>query len=691
MVPDSISANPFIASISQKGFRTPDEVVPFDQIQVQHFLPALEPALIEARKNLDLIRNSSETPTFQNTIVALEVATEDFDQVSGIYFNLFSAEASPELQALAKEISPKASALQSEILLDARLFERVKAVHDKIDSLGLSPEEMELTRKTYKTFARNGALLSAQDKEKLRTIDQDLSVLSPQFSENVLKATNEFQMTLTNSKDLEGLPEGAIEAAALEAERKGQKGSWVFTLQIPSYLPFMQYAKNRDLRQKLWKAFSSRAYQDQYDNQDVIKKTIHLKYQRARLLGFENHADFTLQERMAESQSQVFTFLDKLLAPSKKAAEKDLTELRDFKKSLDGSSDLEPWDVAYYSEKLKEAKYEFNEEDLRPYFQLETVVGGVFKMAEKLYGLNFKKRTDVPVYHPDVAVYEVRERGTNDYIGLFYTDFFPRETKKGGAWMTTFRDQGLFRGEVRRPHVSIVCNFTKPTSTKPSLLSYDEVQTLFHEFGHALHGLLSKCTYRSMGGTNVYWDFVELPSQIMENWVREKEGLDLFAEQYETHEKIPASLVAKLQRSQKFQAGYASLRQINFARMDMLWYTTDPASIQSVSDFEKAATEATRLFPIYDGVNSSCSFSHIFAGGYSAGYYSYKWAEVLDADAFEYFLERGLFDPTVSQKFKDHVLSRGSTEHPMKLYKNFRGREPDPNALLRRDGLLENA
>jgi peptidyl-dipeptidase Dcp len=684
-----MSQNPFLIALEKAGFHSQDEVIPFPEIKVEHFLPALEVAIKKARQNIAAIKANQAEPNFENVMEALETSTEAFDLVTNVYFNLFSAEASPELQALAKDISPKATALQSEISLDEAIFAKIKAVFDKRAMLKLSQEQMQMLDKSYKNFVRNGANLSAEKKEQLKAIDQELSLASPKFSENVLNATNAHLLLIDKKEDLDGLPEGAIEAAAIEAEKKGHKGKWAFTLQAPSFMPFMQYAKNRALRAQLWTAYNSRAFKGDNDNSDVVLQTVRLRDERAKLLGFASHADFVLEERMAKTPSQVFSFLNQLLTPSKKAAEKDLAELREFKKSVDGDADLKPWDTAFYSEQLKEKRFQFNEEELRPYFQLEKVVAGVFEHARKLYGLTFKKLSDVPVYHPEVDVFEVRDEKSNDYVGLFYTDFFPRETKRGGAWMTAFREQGLWLGQVRRPHVSIVCNFTKPTTTKPSLLNYDEVQTLFHEFGHALHGLLSQCKYRSIAGTNVYWDFVELPSQIMENWVREKEGLDLFAAHYQTGAKIPADLVEKIKKANKFQSGLMSLRQVNFALLDMKWHTTNPAQITNVSEFEEQATKDTRLFPVTPGTNSSVAFSHIFAGGYSAGYYSYKWAEVLDADAFEYFMDEGLFNTEVSSKFKKFVLSSGGTEHPMDLYKKFRGREPDPNALLRRDGLMD--
>jgi peptidyl-dipeptidase Dcp len=680
--------NPFIEAFEKRTFQTRDEAIPFDQIKLEHFLPALDHGIEQARKNIQKLKANTAPADFENTIMALETASEGYESVQSVYFNLFSAEADEALQALAKDISPKSAAFASEVSLDDQLFGKIKEVFEKRENLNLSPEQLRLVEKYYKDFSRNGALLSEEDKNKLRQIDQELSVLGPQFSENVLKATNAFELLIENKSDLLGLPEGAIEAAAQEAEAKGHKGKWLFNLQGPSFLPFMQYAQNRELRRKLWTAYNSRSYKDPFDNQEIVKKIVQLRHDRAVLLGFKSHADFILSERMAQNPDQVRKFLNELLVPSKKAADRDVAELRAFKKSLDGNDEVMPWDFAYYSEKLKEKKYKYNDEELRPYFKLETVVEGVFEHARRLYGITFKEVLDVPKYHPEVRVFEVREERTQNYVGLFYTDFFPRETKKGGAWMTVYREQGYHNGQVRRPHVSIVCNFTKPTASKPSLLTYDEVQTLFHEFGHALHGLLSQVTYRSLAGTNVYWDFVELPSQIMENWVKEKEGLDIFARHYQTKQPIPQELVDKIKKASQFQAGYYSMRQLQFAFLDMAWHSQDPKDIKDVDAFENKATEHTRALPKIQGTNTSCAFSHIFAGGYSAGYYSYKWAEVLDADAFEYFKEAGLFNREIAEKFKNSILSRGGTEHPMELYKKFRGREPDPKALLRREGLL---
>ena len=677
------NTNPLLEKFA--GF---DACVPFDQIKIEHYKPALEESIKIAKTNIDAIKNNPAAPSFENVIVALETCAERMGLVGLVFHNLETSNGNDEMMKLAPDIYQLSAAFGSDVSLDLDLFKKIKAVYDKKDSLQLSTEQMSLLDKTYKSFVRNGALLDDAAKDKLRAIDQEMAALAPKFGENVLKATNAFELWIDKKEDLEGLPESAVEAAALTAEKKGQKGKWLFTLQHPSYLPFITYAKNRNLREKLAKAASSKAFRDPYDNQEVIKKIVTLKYERAQLLGFKNHAEFVLQERMARDSETVTSFLKRLLDAGKAAGARDLQEVKDFAKIQDGITDFQPWDTAYYSEKLKEAKYAFNEEELRPYFKLENVVNGVFEHAKRLYGINFKENSSIPVYHPEVKVYEIYENSTNKYMGLFYTDFFPRETKKAGAWMTTFREQGLHDGEVKRPHIAIVCNFTKPTATKPSLLTYDEVRTLFHEFGHALHGILADGTYPSVTGTSVYWDFVELPSQIMENWVGEKEGLDVFAKHYETNQPIPAELVEKLKRAQKFQTGWMMVRQLQFSMLDMAWYTTDPKTITDVDAFENQATSATRLLPKIPGTNSSCSFSHIFAGGYSAGYYSYKWAEVLDADAFEYFLEKGIFNQEVAKKFKEHILSKGGSEHPMELYKKFRGREPDPNALLRRDGLI---
>jgi peptidyl-dipeptidase Dcp len=666
-----------------------DEAIPFQQIKNEHYLPAVEEGIRIAKEKIEIIKANTNIANFENTIEALEFASETLECAVGVYFNLFSANANDEFQALAQDISLKVAAFQSDVNLDEKLFEKIKYVHDHRGHLHLTPEKTKLLENYYKDFVRNGALLNSENKSKLRDIDQELSVLSPKFAENVLKSTNEFELKITDKADLVGLPDGAIEAAVLAAKAKGYpEGIWLFNLQYPSFGPFMQYGDNRNLREKLWTAYNKRAYGDEFDNQSVIMKTVELKHKRAQLLGFTNHAEFVLQDRMAQTPEQVLNFLQRLLVAAKPAATKELDELKAFMKELSGHDDIKPWDTSYYSEKLKERKYKLNSEELRPYFSVENVINGAFEHAKKLYGIIFKPVHNIETYHPEVKVYQVHDELNDNYVGLFYTDFFPRETKKGGAWATTYRNQGYHGGKLMRPHASIVCNFTKPTLTKPSLLSFDEVNTLFHEFGHALHGLLSECHYRSLAGNNVYWDFVELPSQIMENWIEEKEGLDLFAHHYETKNAMPEVLIEKIKKSSQFQAGMITLRQLSFSLLDMAWHTTNPAKIKSISEFELLATESTRLLSKIQGTNSSCAFTHIFAGGYAAGYYSYKWAEVLDADAFEFFKEKGLFNKDVANLFREFILSKGGTEHPMELYKKFRGREPDADALLRRDGLI---
>lgn len=666
-----------------------DEAVPFQQIKLEHYMPAIEEGIQQAKAKIEKIKTNDETPNFENTIEALEFASEQMEYAASVYFNLFTANADDKFQDLAKEISPKIAAFQSDVNLDQKLFEKIKYVYEHRGQLHLNSEKTKLLENYYKDFVRNGALLNSEDKEKLRAIDQELSVLSPQFAENVMKATNAFELLITDKKDLSGLPEGVIEAAAIAAKAKGHsEGTWLFNLQYPSFGPYLQYADNRELREKLWRAYNQRSFGGVFDNQPIVLKTVELKHRRSQLLGFRNHAEFVLQERMAQTPEQVFNFLQRILIAAKPTAVKELNELKAFMKSLAGHDDLKPWDTAYYSEKLKEKNYSFNSEELRPYFSVDKVIEGAFEHAKQLYGLVFKPIENIETYHSDVKVYEVHDEASHEYIGLFYTDFFPRETKKGGAWATTYRNQGYHRGKLMRPHASIVCNFTKPTPTKPSLLSFDEVSTLFHEFGHALHGLLSKCHYRSLAGNNVYWDFVELPSQIMENWIEEKEGLDLFAHHYLTNAPMPDALVEKIKKASLFQSGLMTIRQLSFGLLDMAWHTTQPSKINTVDEFETTATEPTRLLAKIPGTNSSCSFSHIFAGGYSAGYYSYKWAEVLDADAFEFFKEKGLFNKDVAKLFREYILSKGGTEHPMELYKKFRGREPDADALLRRDGLI---
>ncbi len=658
-------------------------------------MPALDAGIKEAVEVLNKMKTSPDTPTFENTMLPLETGGETVNRVSIIFSNLLGAESDDELQTMAKDFSPKIAAFASDILLDAQIFARIKTLWDKRATAGFTPEQHRLNEKTYKDFVRNGALLDEAKKTRVREIDQELARIGVEFSDNVLKYTQEYQLVLTSKDDVAGLPDSAVEAAAQAAKEAGHEGKWLVTLQGPSYIPFLTYADRADLREQIWRVYNARALGGKYDNRELTKQIAKLRFERANILGFKTHADFVLEERMAEQADKVVAFLERLIEKSRPAAERDIQALAALKKEVltkngdpRAGESFQPWDYPYWCEKLKMRDYNFDEEVLRPYFKLENVVNGAFEHARRLFGIVFKPISGVPTYHADVKTYEVIEESSGRHIGLFFGDFFPRKGKRSGAWMTSFREQGLQGGQIERPHTSIVCNFTKPTATKPSLLSINEVRTLFHEFGHALHGLLSDVTYVSLGGTNVYWDFVELPSQIMENWTLEKDALDLFAQHYETGEPIPAELTKKIQETARFQAGYASLRQLNFGLIDMAWHAADPGKIGDLETFEKQVTKRTSILPQPEGATISTSFTHIFAGGYSAGYYSYKWAEVLDADAFEYFREEGLFDKEVARKFREFILSKGGTEHPMELYKKFRGREPDPEALLRRDGLV---
>ncbi len=666
-----------------------DQAVPFDQIKNDHFLPALEFSIADSKEKIALIKNNTEPISFSNTVLALETSSDLVDYISGVFFNLHHAEATEDIQELTPVISAKLAEFSSDVSLDSDLFKKIKTAYDQMKDLDLNLEQKRLLEDQYNTFSRNGALLSIDDKEKIRQIDKDLSALAPKYSENLLKATNDFKLWIDSREDLKGLPDSAIDAAALAAKENGESNKWLFTLASPSFTPFMKYIDNEKLRKKMWFAFSSRAFSAPYNNQEIILKIVNLRHQRAQILDYKSHADFVLKERMAKDPKTVQSFLQNLYKTYKPAAEKDLDELKKFRQELDGSDgDIFPWDFGYYSNKLQEKKLNFNSETLRPYFKLENVLNGVFQVAEKLYDLSFTRVTDLPVYHKDVKVYEVRDKSSSEYIGLFYTDFFPRPTKQNGAWATGFRSQGFSFGKDRRPHASIVCNFTKPTETTPSLITFQEATTLFHEFGHAIHGLLSQCQYCSLSGNHVLWDFVELPSQIMENWMKEKSALELFAHHYKTGELISDDLIEKIKAQEQFQAGYFGLRQLNFSFLDMAWHSSDPSNIKSVVEFEKETCLKTTLTPYIENTNFSVSFSHIFAGGYSSGYYSYKWAEVLDADAFALFQEKGVFNHETAKNFKKNILSRGNTESPDVLYRKFRGRDPQVGPLLKREGLL---
>ncbi|HOK60844.1 MAG: M3 family metallopeptidase [Tenuifilum sp.] len=667
-------------------FDTPYQTPPFDKIKHEHYMPALDSAISVARHEIDAIVNNTEEPTFENTIEALDHSGKLLADVSNILFNLNEAETDSVLQQIVIEASPKLTDFSNDINLNPELFKRVKAVWEKRDSLKLTPEQMMLVDKTYKGFVRNGANLSEADKEKYRAISRELSELTVKFNQNVLAETNSYKLHITNEADLAGLPQSLIDAAAYTAKQKGLEG-WVITLDYPMYGPFMKYADNRELRKQLYMAYGNRCFKgNEYDNQKIAQRIANLRLELANLLGYPNFATFVLENRMAETPERVNQFLDQLVAASLPAAREEVKEVEEFARQQGFKGKLERWDWSYYSEKLKNAKYSYNEEELKPYFQLEKVIDGVFLLANKLYGLTFLPNGKIPVYHPDVKAYEVYD-GSGRFMSVLYLDFFPREGKSGGAWMTSFRSQYRENGKDIRPIVSIVTNFTKPTDKQPSLLTFYEFSTFLHEFGHALHGMLTDCNYSSLSGTSVYRDFVELPSQIMENFAVEKEYLDLFAVHYQTGEKIPQELVQKIIDSRNFQAGYFSLRQLGFGILDMAWHTITKPVTEDVDSFEKKILNPLDVLPPVKGTNMSVTFGHIFEGGYAAGYYGYKWAEVLDADAFELFKEKGIFNREVAQSFRENILSRGGSEHPMTLYKRFRGQEPTIDALLKRSGL----
>ena len=666
----------------------PFDTAPFSKIRNEHFKPAFEQAIEQARSEIDTITENSDPASFENTIEALDYAGQQLDRISSVFFNLNSAETNEEIQKIAQQVSPMLSEFSNDVTLNEELFKRVKAVYKTREDLSLNAEQLTLLERKYKNFSRNGANLAEKDKQKLREIDKDLSQLKLKFGENVLAETNKFEMHLTRIEDLDGLPAAHIEAAAMVAKQRDKEG-WIITLDFPSYMPFMKYASNRELRKKLALAYGSRSFhEDGLDNQENVLQIARLRHRRARLLGYESHAHFVLEERMADSPEKVHDFLNELLAKAKPAAKREFEELEKFARELDGIDRLEKWDGAYYSEKLKQKLFDLDDEVLKPYFQLEKVIEGVYKVAEKLFGLNFEEVDNIETYHDEVRTYKVYDNEGN-FISLFYADFHPRPGKRGGAWMTSYKSQYIKGGDNIRPHISNVCNFSRPTENQPSLLTFNEVKTLFHEFGHALHGMLANTQYPSLSGTSVYWDFVELPSQIMENWCYEEDALTLFANHYRTGEGIPMSLVKKLKESSTFQEGMATLRQLSFGMLDMAWHGKDPSEINNVKDFESKAFEQTRLYPETRETCMSTAFSHIFQGGYSSGYYSYKWAEVLDADAFAYFKENGIFNSEIADKFKEHILSKGGTEKPMLLYKRFRGSEPKIDALLERAGLLK--
>lgn len=675
-------ANPLL-----QPFHTVHETAPFNAIKIEHYLQAFEAAIQEAKAEIQTIIDNPAEPDFGNTIVSLDLAGERLNRIQSIFFNLNSAETCDEMQNIAQEVAPKLSDFSNDITLNEQLFARIKAVHEKKESLNLDTEASTLLRNAYRRFVRSGANLNESDKARYREVTRELSQLGLKYQQNVLAETNAYELLIADEKDLSGLPESIVEMAAQSAKAKNKEG-WLFNLQYPSYVPFLKYADNRKLREQIFRASSSRGNHDNdNDNKEIIRRIVELRIEKAHLLGFKTHAEYKLQERMAETPENVSRFLDDLHQASRPFAEKEFAEVQEFAEKSGFEGSIQRWDWAYYSEKLRSEKFNFTDEEVKPYLQLEKVIDGVFGLARKLYGLRLQENKSIEVYHPDVTAYEVYNEA-DDFIAVLYLDFFPREGKRSGAWMTDYRSQSNVNGKQIRPHVSLVTNFSKPTATKPSLLTFDEMTTFLHEFGHGLHGMLSQCLYPGTSGTNVYWDFVELPSQIHENWAYEKEWLDPFAVHYQTGEKMPEELIRKIQDAQKFQAAYQMERQLSFAMLDMAYHHREFPVEVDLKTFEGHAVKMTELFEPVEGSLQSTAFSHIFSGGYDAGYYSYKWAEVLDADAFSVFQKTGIFNRETADSFRKNILEKGGSEHPMKLYKAFRGQEPTVDALLKRNGMI---
>lgn len=678
------------------------KAIPFPEFKTEHYLPAMEIALAEAKAEIEALKANPAEPSFENTILELELAGERLDYVATVYFNLLSAESDAPFKALAQQISPMLAEYGTSISTDPQIFARVKKVYDAEVAGKPTPtipqdmndkeairsaERYRLIERTYQGFIRGGALLDDAAKQRFTEISREASKLNPQFSDNVLAATNKWELHITDPKQVEGIPESSLKAAAYLAKQKGKAEGWLFSLQPSSLSPVLTYCKDRSIREQCQRAYSSRAFRDEFDNQDLIKQILKLRQEKAALLGYKTHADYVLEDRMAGSVDTAVDFLEKIYTTAYPAALAEMDEIKAFAREMDGISELMPWDTAYYSNKLKEQRYAYDPEELRPWFKVENVLAGLFKVANKIYGINVKQVFDVPVYHPDVTTWEVYDRD-QQYLGLMYMDLFPRDTKRGGAWKSSLQGQGLHRNGVLRPMVLIVASLTPSTDDQPSLLRLDEARTIFHEFGHALHSLLADGYYKGLSGTSVLWDFVELPSQIMENWLMEEEALNLFAKHYQTGEALPKELLDKVIAAKNFQAGMSNINQLRYGMLDFAWHTTPAEQIADVDAFEKSAIDKCKLLPATEGSNISCAFAHIFAGGYSAGYYSYKWAEALEADAWSLFQEKGIFNPEVAEAFKKYILSRGNAFHPMELFVAFRGRKPDPEALLKRDGLI---
>ena len=673
--------NPFLTA-----YNTPHETTPFHLIKTEHFEPAVLAGIKEQNREIDEIINNPETPTFSNTIAALERSGKTLDRITTVFGNLLSAETNDEMQAIAERIMPQLTEHSNNISLNEKLFSRIKSVYESEDKQSLNQEETMLLKKTYDGFIRNGANLSDEHKKRFRKLSSELSVLTLKFSQNNLKEKNSYELPLT-LEQLEGLPESALTAYAQTAKERS-KENYIVTLEAPSFIPFMKYCKNRELREQLYRAYNTQCTHDnEYNNLDIVKKLVNLRLELAQLLGFETAADYVLTKRMAANSNNVYQLLNQLLEAYTPTAQKEVAEVETLAKDLDGEDfQLMPWDWAFYSRILKEKKFNIDEEILRPYFELNKVIEGVFGLSTRLYGITFQENKNIPVYHADVKAYEIYDKD-NSFLAVLYTDFHPRASKRSGAWMTNYKEQWIDEKGNSRPHVSVTMNFTKPSAEKPALLTFGEVTTFLHEFGHALHGMFANTTYQSMSGTNVYWDFVELPSQIMENFAIEKEFLNTFAKHYQTGESIPSELIQRLIDASNFNVAYACLRQLSFGLLDMAWYTRTTPFEGDVRTYEKEAWKKAQVLPDIEDTCMTVQFSHIMAGGYSAGYYSYKWAEVLDADAFSLFKEKGIFNKETANSFRENVLSKGGTEDPMVLYKNFRGKEPSINALLERNGI----
>lgn len=674
--------NPFFET-----WDTPFATPPFEKIEIEHYVPAFEKGMQEHSNEIDAIANNPEPATFANTIDALDASGELLERVQGVFYNLLSAKTSDELQAVAKEMSPKLSKHSDDILMNKALFERIKAIYDKRASLELTGEQQTVLEKTYQDFVRNGALLDDQQQARLREINEKLSLLSLTFGENVLKEVNRFELVIDNEAELDGLPQGVIKTAAETAKERGHEGKWVFTISKPSLIPFLQYSTQRDLREKMFKAYIDQGdHGDKLDNKKILSEMASLRVEKADLLGYETHAHFVLEKNMAKTPDRVYDRLEQLWEPALKRAHMEVKDLQALIDKEGHSFQLQPWDWWFYAEKLKKSKYNLDDAELRPYFQLEKVRAGAFEVANKLFGLEFVKRDDIPVYHKDVEVFEVLDRD-GSHVGIFYTDYFPRASKRGGAWMNEYRGQSRVMGKEKTPIVCNVCNFSKPTADTPALLSLDEVSTLFHEFGHALHGLLSDVTYNRVSGTSVPRDFVELPSQIMENWATHPKVMKQYARHYETGEPIPDELIARIEKARHFNQGFETVEYLAASFLDMDWHTLKTTELQDATEFEKQSLNRIDLMPEIVVRYRSPYFRHIFAGGYSSGYYSYIWAEILDSDAFEAFKENGLFDRETAGKFRKYILEAGGSDDPMEMYKRFRGAEPSVEPLLEKRGL----